>query len=147
MSGRAPTSGAFEYTDRNTCEDRTSMRQNGRMVATSLRQAEIGGASVWVEAVVVPGSEPTSTTRVGEALRGAFSSTRDVLAEIASGIVDGARDLVEAGAAPDEICVELGFGVSTGGNLVLLSASTEASLKVTLTYKRPSTATSSATKQ
>lgn len=52
--------------------------------------------------------------------------------------VDGVRVLVQAVVEPgDEVRVEFGLAVTTKGNVVVVGAEAEASVKASITYDRP----------
>jgi hypothetical protein len=108
-------------------------------VATRLVPVRVGGIEVLVEAVVPPGSEPTSG-RADEAIRKvgeAFDRAQDVVVEMGVKAAGSVQALADRSAHPDELAVEFGLAFTASGGLVIAGASAQASLKVTIKYNRP----------
>lgn len=99
----------------------------------------VGEAELLFEAISVAGSEPTSraTDAVGEAVD-AFSRMQEAISEVAASTATTIFEAGKRGAHPDRFQVEFGLGVSAKGNVIVASASGEASLKVTLIYEAKS---------
>jgi len=103
---------------------------------TQLLPVELDGVNFWVEAATTPGSQETSTLHdAAERMSGAFDSVQSVLSSLSKRIVATAQELKREAMAPSEISAEFGLKLSAGGQVILVSATAEASLNVTLTYK------------
>ena len=107
----------------------------------------VGDIEVQVEAVRVPGTEPTSgrAARAAEDVRDAFSRAQETIIEVAKST---AEMIDRAGTAvrPDRVEVEFGLKFSVSGGVIMAGVAGEASLKVTLGYDvaaRPATGGSS----
>ena len=104
--------------------------------STRLVQAHLGNRDIFIDAVVQPGTEPTSASEevAGRVLQ-AFDSAKDVISDLAERVSDSVTALAEQAASPEEFTVEFGLSVTTTGSVILASASTAATLAITLTYK------------
>ena len=106
-------------------------------MATQLIKARVGSEDVWVEAVVMPGTQKTAGPASLHVID-AFDSAREVILEAAQKIVDATVELGRRSAAPDEVGVEFGLKFGSTGSVIIASGTAEASLKVTLTYRKAS---------
>lgn len=97
---------------------------------------EMDGVTLWVEAVVTPGSQDTSSiNKATERISDAFDSLQTVLSSISRRIVAAAQDLREEVTSPSEISAEFGLKLATTGQVILISGTAEASFSITLTFK------------
>ncbi|MFN8097374.1 MAG: CU044_2847 family protein [Dermatophilaceae bacterium] len=104
--------------------------------ATKLVHTRIGDTDVWVSAVQTPGTQQTAGS-AADRLVDAFDKARDVMVELGGKVADAVETMAARGAHPDEVSVEFGLSISTEGSIIFAAASAEASLAVTVTYKRP----------
>lgn len=98
----------------------------------------VGDVELLVEAVVPPGSEPTSG-RVDEVARKvgeAFDRAQGAIVEIAVKTAGSVRELAARAVHPEKVAVEFGLSFTATGGVVIAGASAQASLKVTITYDR-----------
>lgn len=98
--------------------------------------SQLGEVDIFIEARQAPGSEPTSG-RPGEAaqrLLEAFDRAQAAIVQLGRRVVASAQELQREAAAPESIEVQFGLSFTTSGKLVLVEASGEASLTVTLKY-------------
>lgn len=102
------------------------------LMTTRLVPVELDGETVWIEAIVPPGTEPTSSA--AEKVLTAFDAAETVMTDLAVRVVDAMRQMSEKSARPDQIEVEFGLSVSTTGGIIVASGTVEATLKVKLTY-------------
>lgn len=108
----------------------------GEVVATQLVKTRVGDETIWVEATVLPGSQPTaSPDRNAQKVLDAFSAARRVIVDLATEVAATGQELADRAVRPDEIAVEFGLKIATEGSIILVSGSAEASLTVKLTYK------------
>ena len=93
----------------------------------------VGDIEVQVEAVRVPGTEPTSgrAARAAEDVRDAFSRAQETIIEVAKST---AEMIDRAGTAvrPDRVEVEFGLKFTASGGVIIAGIAGEASLAVTL---------------
>ena len=97
----------------------------------------VGAVELLIETTPVAGSEPTSridaaVDRVG----GAFSRAQAAIVEIASSTVETLEKAAVRAARPDQVEVEFGLKFSAKGDVIVAGAAGEATLKVTLVYRR-----------
>lgn len=97
----------------------------------------VGAVELLIETTPVAGSEPTSridatVDRVG----GAFSRAQAAIVEIASSTVETIEKAAVRAARPDQVEVEFGLKFSAKGDVIAAGAVGEATLKVTLVYRR-----------
>lgn len=114
--------------------DHTRMEFHGRQFRDYV-PARVGGVPLVIEAVVLPGSEPTSgwrdaTSRVSDA----FEKAQEAIFGLASNLAVTVRNLEARGKRPDHLALEFGLSFTVEGNLLLVASSADASLKVTITY-------------
>ncbi|MFV0457807.1 MAG: CU044_2847 family protein [Actinomycetales bacterium] len=104
---------------------------------TRLVTVELGDTQVLVEAAVAPGSEPTSgpAAKVMEA----FDNARDAVVEIGVKVAHSLDELARRSARPEEMTVQFGLTVATSGTVLVAQGSAEATLAVTMTYRREAT--------
>lgn len=99
--------------------------------------AHLGDVPLVIEAIQLPGSEPTSglrdvTTRVSDA----FEKAHEAISELASKLAVTVKDLEDRGKQPDHLALEFGLSFTVEGNLLFVASSADASLKVTISYDR-----------
>jgi hypothetical protein len=95
-----------------------------------------GDVDILVQAVTVPGTEPTAVvaTVTGQ-LVDALQHAKAAVHAVASSTADLLRDMAASHVArPDKVEVEFGIGFSVKGNVIVVSGEAEATLKITLTY-------------
>jgi len=105
------------------------------MAGNRLMLVRVGDIDLEVEAVLVPGTEPTSGRMVkatGTALE-AFSRAQEAIIEVAKSTAE-MIDKAGAAARPDRVEVEFGLKFSASGGVIMAGVAGEASLKVTLGY-------------
>jgi hypothetical protein len=105
------------------------------MAGNRLMLVRVGDIDLEVEAVLIPGTEPTSS-RVAKAAGGAleaFSRAQVAIIEIAKSTAE-MIDKAGAAARPDRVEVEFGLKFSASGGVIMAGVAGEASLKVTLGY-------------
>lgn len=100
---------------------------------------EVDGVQVLVQALVEPGDEPTSgrLDEAGQRVLAAFDQARDVIVALGSRVAGSVAELGRRGADPAQVQVEFGLALTTKGNVVVLGAEAEASIRVSITYHRP----------
>jgi hypothetical protein len=64
-----------------------------------------------------------------------FDLVNEVVGELGAKVAASLSGAEQGLRNADEVSFEFGFGITTSGSLILTSASAEASLAVTLTYK------------
>ena len=95
----------------------------------------VGNVELLVETVAVAGSEPTSALdKAGRRVVDAFDRAEAAIVEVASSVAGTVAELAKRAARPDQVVVEFGLKFSLQGDVVVASASGEASLTVTVTY-------------
>src|SRR5213082_3638922 len=102
--------------------------------ATVAVPVRFAGMDVLVQAsaVSVAGSEPTSAA---DRVRDAYQRAEPAVLGMARSLAGTVDRLVDEGAHPRTVEVEFGLAVSLGGDIVVVKGTTEATLKVTLTYE------------
>jgi hypothetical protein len=102
---------------------------------------QVGDVELLVEAVVPPGSEPTSgrLDQAGARVVDAFERAQAAIVEIGGKLAGSVQQLRERGAHPSSVEVAFGLKFTAKGSLVVTEASGEASLTVKITYDRDST--------
>ncbi|MGP3915194.1 CU044_2847 family protein [Nonomuraea sp. 10N515B] len=104
-------------------------------MASQVVPMRFGGVEVLVQTVPVAGTERAS--RVGDAgqrVLDAFEEARAVIVAAANSTVEVIGRLGNQAARPTVVEVEFGLGFSAKGNVIVASASGDATLKVKLTY-------------
>jgi Trypsin-co-occurring domain 1 len=95
----------------------------------------VGDVELLVETVAAAGSEPTSrATEAADGVVDAFSRAQQAIVEVAASTATMIAEAGRRGTHPDHFEVEFGLKISAKGNVIVASASGEATLKVTLTY-------------
>jgi len=100
-------------------------------------QARLGSVPLVIEAIQLPGSEPTSgwhdvTARVSDA----FEKAQEAISELASNLATTVKALEARGKQPDHLAIEFGLSFTVEGKLLFVASSADASLKVTISYDR-----------
>jgi NTP-dependent ternary system trypsin peptidase co-occuring protein len=98
----------------------------------------MGGVDLLVEVAPVVGSEPTSAKldRAHEAVVGVVDQLQTTIEAVAESTVRTISHLAERTTHPDEMEVKFGLKFTAQGNVVVAGAAGEASLEVTMTYRR-----------
>lgn len=95
----------------------------------------VGGVDVLVEAVRLPGTEPTSIGgRASEKVSDAFETANQVIAGAAESTWEMLQGLAAKAGHPDQLKVEFGLKYSVKGTVVVAGAAAESNLKVKLVY-------------
>ena len=95
----------------------------------------IGDVDLLVEVVPVAGSEQTSTLdKAGQRVVDAFGRAQNAIVAVASSVVETVGRLGERAARPEHVEVEFGLKFSIQGDVVVASASGEATLRVAISY-------------
>jgi hypothetical protein len=101
----------------------------------SLLATEVGGVPVLVETIAVPGTEPTAGRKTtAERAQEMFSRAQAVVEQFALTAVQIGERVAANGRRPDQLEVAFGLKFSATGDVVVASASTEASLSVKIVY-------------
>lgn len=100
-------------------------------------ELDIGGFRMLAETAQSPGIERTSSARrVAESSTRAFEHAQEAIIAIAVSTAETIRKAGVAAKAPEEVSVSFGLKFSGHAGVLLAAASTEASLAVTLVYRR-----------
>lgn len=111
------------------------------MAGTRLVQVRLGEGTVWVEAVVPPGTQPTAALdKAADRVLDAFEAVPGAIADLATKVSSAVEDLASRSVRPDEVGVEFGLKLTTTGSLIVASGTGQASLLVKVTYKKPDAA-------
>jgi hypothetical protein len=95
----------------------------------------VGGVDVLVEAVRLPGSEPTSIgDHASDKVLDAFEMANRVVAGAAESTWQMLQGLAAKAGHPDRLEVEFGMKYSVKGTVVIAGAAAEGSLKIKLVY-------------
>jgi hypothetical protein len=107
-------------------------------MAGRLLPLQVGGVELLVEATPVAGSEPTSTRldRAQDAVAEAFDRAQTAIVAIAASTVSTISELGQRAVRPDEMQVKFGLKFSVQGNVIVAGTAAEATLEVTMTYRR-----------
>jgi hypothetical protein len=98
----------------------------------------VGGVTLDVEVARVGGSEQTSTlNKARDAVAAAFDQAQEAILAVGASTVVTIDRLGERAAGPDEVVVKFGLKFTAAGGVVVAGVSGEATLEVSLTYKRP----------
>jgi len=110
----------------------------GGLVASQVIPIQLGGAEVLVEVSPVVGSEPTSAKldRAHDVVVSAFDRVQETVVAVADSAVSTINNLAKRSAHPDEMEVKFGLKFTAQGNVIMAGAAGEASLEVTITYRR-----------
>lgn len=99
----------------------------------------VGDIEVLVETAPMVGTETTS--KVGEAIEAAseaFARAQSTIVEIAASTAEVLKQAAARAARPEHTSVEFGLKFSAKGQVIVAGAAGEATLKVTLSYDKPS---------
>jgi hypothetical protein len=107
-------------------------------VSRDYLQARLGGVPLVIEAIQLPGSEPTSglhdvTARVSDV----FEKAQEAISELAGKLATTVKALEARGKRPDHLAIEFGLSFTVEGKLLFVASSADASLKVTISYDQP----------
>jgi hypothetical protein len=107
-------------------------------VASQVVPMQIGGKEVLVEVAPVVGSEPASAKldRAHEVVAGTFDRVQTTIVAVADSAVGTIKNLAQRARHPDEMEVKFGLKFTAQGNVIMAGAASEASLEVTITYRR-----------
>jgi hypothetical protein len=104
-------------------------------MSSRLIPLRVGDVDLLVESMAVAGSQPTSgLDRVGERVVGAFERAQAAIVEVASSVAGTVQELEARSRRPDRVEVEFGVKFTASGDVVVASASGEASLRVLVSY-------------
>jgi len=99
--------------------------------------ARLGDVSLVIETIQLPGSEPTAGLRdVTARISDAFEKAHEAISELADRLAATVKELEDRGKQPDHLGLEFGLSFTVEGNLLFVSSSADASLKVTISYDR-----------
>lgn len=107
-------------------------------MASQVVPTQVGGVELLVEVTPVAGSEPTSAKldRAHGAVVGAFDRVQESIIAVAESTVNTIKHLATNATHPDEIEVKFGLKFTAQGNVIVAGAAGDASLEVTMTYRR-----------
>lgn len=106
-------------------------------MATTTMPITVGSIELLVEtrSTAVPGSQPTAKLAAPtEKAVDAFDRAQQAIVEVARSTVAMIKDMTAEAARPDQVQVTFGLSFSAQGNIIMVGASGQASLSVTLTY-------------
>jgi hypothetical protein len=104
-------------------------------MAAKTELMRVGDLELLVETTPVAGTEPTSKPGdVGLRVLDAFERAKDAMVEIASSTAEVIGRMAERAARPDHLEVQFGLSIAANGNIIVASASAEATITVTLSY-------------
>jgi hypothetical protein len=95
---------------------------------------EFAGVTLLVEAVSVPGSEPTSRREIMDRVQDMFVRAQNVIENIAITTAELKNSLARKSREPDHLEIEFGISFGAQGQIVLAGASAAASLKIRIVY-------------
>ncbi|MFF3671321.1 CU044_2847 family protein [Microtetraspora malaysiensis] len=96
---------------------------------------QLGNVEVFVEAVPVPGSEPTSALDNQVArTKEMFGRAQEVIEQVAISANEIRERISKHARKPDQIEVQFGLKFSAQGHIIVASASLESSLTVKIVY-------------
>ena len=106
-------------------------------MAGHLVRLQHGDVDVWLEAVATPGSEDTTAldSSMGK-LSAALERAQDIIVDLGVRTAEATKSLAARSAHPDQVSLEFGLSFTASGGVVVMGASTAATLTVTLTYDR-----------
>ncbi len=100
-----------------------------------LVESQIGGITVYVDAVTGPGTQKTSSrTEVAERLNDMFVRAQGVIEQMALEIIDMREKLASHAHRPDQLEIQFGVKFTTQGQIIFASAAAEASLAIKIIY-------------
>lgn len=107
------------------------------MVAGRVVPLQVGGVELLVETTPVAGTEQTSALdKAQAAVAEGFDRAQSAIVAVAESTVDTIGQLASRSVRPDEVEVKFGLKFSAQGNVIVAGAAGEATLEVTLTYRR-----------
>lgn len=95
---------------------------------------KVGDTTVFIEMEEAYGTELTSAEQVLRGAEDAFNRAKETILTVSSNIVEGIKKLDNA-VTPSQFTLEFGVKFRVDGTVMLASAGTEATLKVTMIYK------------
>lgn len=102
-----------------------------------LIRVNVGETDVMVEARTLPGTQFTAKPDEAAAkLVDVFEKAQGTILDLAKKSADMFETVAKAGTRPSQIQVSFGLAFTVQGGIILVGASSEASLTVTLTYDR-----------
>ncbi len=97
----------------------------------------VGGVELLVETAPVVGSEQTSALdKAQAAVAEGFDRAQAAIVAVAESTVSTIGQLAKRSVRPDEVEVTFGLKFSAQGNVIVAGAAGQATLEVTLTYRR-----------
>jgi hypothetical protein len=98
---------------------------------------QVGGVELLVETAAVAGTEQTSALDKAQvAVAEGFDRAQAAIVAVAESTVHTIGQLAKRSVRPDEVEVTFGLKFSAQGNVIVAGAAGEATLEVTLTYRR-----------
>jgi len=98
---------------------------------------QVGGVELLVETTPVAGTEQTSALdKAQAAVAEGFDRAQSAIVAVAESTVNTIGQLAKRSVRPDEVEVTFGLKFSAQGNVIVAGAAGEATLEVTLTYRR-----------
>jgi Trypsin-co-occurring domain 1 len=98
---------------------------------------QVGGVELLVETTQVAGTEQTSALdKAQAAVAEGFDRAQAAIVAVAESTVHTIGQLAKSSVRPDEVEVTFGLKFSAQGNVIVAGAAGEATLEVTLTYRR-----------
>lgn len=106
-------------------------------MSPQLQPVILNGVPLLVETRVVPGHEPVSgLDKAGAKVVHAFDDAQQAIVELAGKLGHTVSEMGDRAIHPNQVEVEFGLAFGSNGGIILVGASVEASLKVTITYGR-----------
>ena len=106
-------------------------------MAKSAVKVDVDGVSLMFEVEQLAGSQNTSRVgRAKDAVLGSIEQAQQAIVAIASTTVATVRELGARTVEPDEAEVKFGIKFTAEGSVLVANAAGEASLEVTLRYRR-----------
>lgn len=100
---------------------------------------QVGGVELLVETAPVAGTEQTSALdKAQAAVAEGFDRAQSAIVAVAESTVATIGQLAKRSVRPDEVEVKFGLKFSAQGNVIVAGAAGEATLEVTLNYRRHS---------
>lgn len=97
--------------------------------------AEIAGIPILIEAVIEPGTEPTSSrSRPTDRTQELFKRAYEVIEQIATSTAELGKRIAAHTKEADKLEIQFGLKFSTQGNIIIAGIGAESSLNVKLTY-------------
>ena len=98
---------------------------------------QVGGVELLVETTPVAGTEQTSALdKAQAAVAEGFDRAQSAIVAVAESTVNTIGQLAKRSVRPDEVEVKFGLKFSAQGNVIVAGAAGEATLEVTLNYRR-----------